>query len=235
MPIRQLVTPDLSRQAWRGWCEMYVDDAAGAPETLPPRNGSATKTYNVEKANGNVRAGDPPVGVWVPIFFSLPRYPEGDLGHVAWAFNHGDGWIEIHDSETRPGARAVYRSIAEVTAWFGKFGCTYLGWSYWVAGVHVVEDYELPATGGAPDTDRIAAKGTATVTVDVLNVRNEPSTDAAIVAQYSAGQTFNYDSYIITNGFVWLSYESFGGVRRYVAEGPNDGDSSNVWVSGGVG
>lgn len=229
MAVRQLVTPNLIVPAIRGYCLKFVDDAVDASLRQP----TATAAYKLENGNGNVRAGDPPVGVWVPIFFSLDSGAYAGLGHVAWAFNHGGGWIEIHDSETRTGARAVYRSIAEVTAWFGKYAPKYLGWSYWVDGVKVVEDYEVPVT---PPTGSLTEKrGTATVTVDVLNVRNEPSTDAAIIAQYSYGQTFNYDSYIIANGYVWLSYESYSGVRRYVAEGPYDGNANNVWVSGGVG
>ena len=230
MAVRQVTTPNVGVAAWRGYCLMYVDDAGGAPKGAN-RQPNATAAFKVEKANGNIRAGDPPVGVWVPIFFSLPRYPQGDLGHVAWAYNHGGGWIEIHDSETATKSRAVYTSIAQVTAWFGAYGCTYLGWSYWVDGVHAVEDY-TPAGGG--DGQFVSAKGTATVLVDALNVRNEPNDESAIITIYGKGQKFNYDGYIVADGYVWLSYISYSGVRRYVAEGPNDGDDGNVWVSGGV-
>lgn len=81
---------------------------------------------------------------------------------------------------------------------------------------------------------RKGAKGTARVLVANLNVRSEPSTGAPVVASYAAGQTFTYDSFIITNGFVWLSYIGGSGARRYVAEGPYDGNPNNVYVSGGV-
>lgn len=229
MAVRQVTSPNLSVSAIRGYCLMYVDDAVNAPAAN--RQPTATAAYNVENANGNTRAGDPPVGVWVPIFFSLTKGAYAGLGHVAWAFNHGNGWIEIHDSETQTGARPVYTTIGQVTTWFGKYGCVYLGWSYWVDGVKAVEDY-TPVGGG--DGQFVPSKGTATVTVDLLNVRNEPNDESAIVTQYSNGQTFNYDGYVVSDGYVWLSYESYSGVRRYVAEGPNDGDDANVWVSGGV-
>lgn len=81
---------------------------------------------------------------------------------------------------------------------------------------------------------RIAKRGTAKVLVDALNVRNEPKTNGAVVAVYNKNQSFNYDSYIITNGYVWLSYISSTGVRRYVAEGPYDGDRNNIYVKGGI-
>jgi len=227
MPVRQKTTPNLGAPATRGWCLKFVDDAVSAPNRKP----TAQAAFNTEKANGNIREGEPPVGVWVPIFFSLNKGAYAGLGHVAWAFNHGNGWIEIHDSETRPGARAVYRNINEVLAWFGNFAPQYLGWSYWVDGVQAVEDY-VPASNMTGQ--RVAAKGTATVLVDALNVRNEPNNEAAIAAVYGKGQTFNYDSYIVADGFVWLSYLSFSGVRRYIAEGPDDDNDNNVWVSGGV-
>lgn len=56
-----------------------------------------------------------------------------------------------------------------------------------------------------------------TVTVDALNVRSEPSTDAEIVATYEAGEEFNYTEYCYANGYEWLSYISHSGARRYVA------------------
>lgn len=86
----------------------------------------------------------------------------------------------------------------------------------------------------APNTGLIKAKGTATVIVDTLNVRNKPSTSGKVVGTYKKGQKFNYDSFIISGGYVWLSYVSFTRQRRYVAEGPNDGRDNTVFVKGGV-
>lgn len=81
---------------------------------------------------------------------------------------------------------------------------------------------------------RIKAKGTARVSVNKLNVRSSPSAKGKPVATYKKGQKFNYDSYIIKNGYVWLSYLSYGNKRRYVAEGPFDGKKKTVYVKGGV-
>lgn len=50
-----------------------------------------------------------------------------------------------------------------------------------------------------------------------INVRDYPSTQGNIVAQYHVGESVIYDSYIINNGYVWLSYISYSGPRRYVA------------------
>ncbi|WP_431235593.1 SH3 domain-containing protein [Mycolicibacterium psychrotolerans] len=65
-----------------------------------------------------------------------------------------------------------------------------------------------------------------------MNVRNDPSTNGPIIAYYPVGWTFNYDSWVIGNGYYWLSYISTSGVRRYVAEATLD--NSTVYVSGGV-
>lgn len=226
MTVRQKTTPNLNIVAQRGWCLKYIDDSVNAPSRKP----TAQAAFNTEKANGNVRTNDLPVGVWVPIWFSLTKGTYAGLGHVAWAYNYGDR-LEIRDSETRPGARAPYTSINQVLAWFGNYAPQYLGWSLTVDGIQVAEEFTPPA---ASTGQTKPAKGTARVIVDVLNVRNEPNRNAAISSQYGRGQTFNYDSFIVSDGFVWLSYVSFSGVRRYVAEGPDDGNSSNVYVTGGV-
>jgi murein DD-endopeptidase MepM/ murein hydrolase activator NlpD len=90
--------------------------------------------------------------------------------------------------------------------------------------------YVTPPKPPAPE--RIAKKGTATVTTAVLNVRNSPSTTAKIQATYKKGEKFNYDSYIDTNGYRWLSYISVSSkTRRYVAQRKLGGES---YVSGGV-
>lgn len=79
-----------------------------------------------------------------------------------------------------------------------------------------------------------AEKGTATVQVATLNVRAAASTSSEIVAKYVRGQKFAYDGYVIANGYVWLTYVAYSGARRYVAEGPYDGNAKNIYVSGGV-
>ena len=84
--------------------------------------------------------------------------------------------------------------------------------------------------GGSPTSG--TKNGTATVIVPNLNVRNDPSTSGPILAHYSQGQSFNYDSWVIANGYSWLSYMSTSGVRRYRAEVTADG--REVHVSGGV-
>lgn len=224
MSVSQVKYPNINVPAVRGYCLKYVDDGVSAPSRKPTAQSSWDS--NPDKHTENL-----PVGVWVPVFFSLTTGPYAGLGHVAWAFNHGGGWVEIHDSETQPGARPVYRSIDEVLKWFGSYAPKYLGWSTQVDGAVIAS---VVSDAVSSPSERVPSKGTAVVTVDALNVHDSPDKNTPSLAVYSKGQSFNYDSYIVANGFVWLSYISFNGQRRYVAEGPDDGRDDTVYVSGGV-
>ena len=50
-----------------------------------------------------------------------------------------------------------------------------------------------------------------------INVRDYPSTQGNILAQYTIGESVDYDSYVVNNGYVWLSYLASSGARRYLA------------------
>lgn len=77
-----------------------------------------------------------------------------------------------------------------------------------------IEQPSQPATSGNGDV--MQQRGTFRVAYG-LNVRQAPSTSAAIVAKYSGGQSFTYDSKVVSNGYLWVSYMSYSGARRYVA------------------
>ncbi|HFI0054714.1 TPA: SH3 domain-containing protein [Streptococcus suis] len=62
-------------------------------------------------------------------------------------------------------------------------------------------------------------QGTMTVKVSLLNVRDKPGLAGKVVATYTYGEQFNYDSIYIADGYIWVSYVSRSGQRRYVAAG----------------
>jgi SH3 domain-containing protein len=232
MAVRQTKNPNVSAPGRRGWCLEYVDNAIGSPSRTP----SAQAAYNNEARAGRIHTDAAPVGVWVIGFLSFTKGAYVNLGHVFLMKNNGGGNYEIRDTEVRAGARGVYTNIDQVIAWFGAYGPRYIGYSFSCDGATIAESY-TPAVEPVPGGDGIRhnAHGTARVLVDVLNIRNSPHpVNGAVVDTYKKGQTFNYDSFIVINGFVWLSYNSYSGVRRYVAEGPNDGRDDTVFVSGGV-
>lgn len=64
--------------------------------------------------------------------------------------------------------------------------------------------------------------GTMIVQVSLINVRNQPSIEGTVVATYGYGEKFYYDSVYIADGYVWVSYISSSGQRRYVAAGEEE-------------
>nr|DAV69117.1 MAG TPA: Bifunctional autolysin [Caudoviricetes sp.] len=65
-----------------------------------------------------------------------------------------------------------------------------------------------------------------------LEISGDTEVDSPALGYYAPGGGFNYDGYIAANGYVWLSYLSWAGPRRYVAVGPNDGKSDTTWGTG---
>ena len=59
--------------------------------------------------------------------------------------------------------------------------------------------------------------GTATVLVDILNVRSKPSLNANIVAKYYKNEKIHYNKVYFNEGYVWVEYISSTGAYRYVA------------------
>lgn len=77
--------------------------------------------------------------------------------------------------------------------------------------------YTTPVKAAPTAPQRVSESGSYRVKY-TTNIRNAPSTSAGIVGTYAPGESFNYDSYIDTNGYRWYSYISYSGQRRYVAK-----------------
>ena len=63
-----------------------------------------------------------------------------------------------------------------------------------------------------------------------INVRDYPSTQGSILAQYTTGESVVYDSYVSNDGYVWLSYLASSGARRYLAWRVQDGEKFGTIV-----
>lgn len=50
-----------------------------------------------------------------------------------------------------------------------------------------------------------------------VNIRNFYSSNAVVADVLYPGESVHFDSMHVTNTFVWISYISYSGVRRYVA------------------
>lgn len=64
-----------------------------------------------------------------------------------------------------------------------------------------------------------------------INIRNQPSRSGAVVGQYNNGESVVYDSYVVNDGHVWISYISLSGERRYMAIRTHNGTAGPLWGS----
>lgn len=120
-----------------GWCLKYVQDAFGTDHPYP----TAIAEWN--NTSGSNHTDVPPLGITVPVFFSLGNVP---AGHVAIRLS--DGWVA---SSTQAGTHATpyyHKNLDDLIAVYGKYngGCTYLGWSEVVGTQKVVEFQSENAT-----------------------------------------------------------------------------------------
>ena len=102
-------------------------------------------------------------------------------------------------------------------------GLTVLGWARPAYDPEYQSDV-APAEDFAGTTKVKDEDGTMVVGVESLNVRTEPNLNSEVVATYSQGDEFHYDSVFDGHGYRWLSYVSYSGERRYVAYRELDGE-----------
>jgi hypothetical protein len=69
-------------------------------------------------------------------------------------------------------------------------------------------------------------------TLAVSKDTNPDDQASPALAHYQAGMAIYYDSYIMANGYAWISYIAASGARRYVAVGPDDGQIDTTWGRG---
>lgn len=131
-----------------GWCEGYVEGAWGFATLPTPSNpttsgkyASATAAWNAEP---NKHYDQPPMGITVPVYFSLGST---SYGHVAIRLD--DGKVA---SSTQTGYHTqgyLHPNIQNMIDMYAKYnnGCTYLGWGEHVAGNQIIkEDNMRPIT-----------------------------------------------------------------------------------------
>ena len=87
-----------------------------------------------------------------------------------------------------------------------------------------------PSYDSTEEWTRIPETGHFTVEVPSINVRNKPSKLGKVTNTYYKGERIYYDSYVIKEGFVWISYISYSNERHYVATGTHNGsERTSTW------
>lgn len=98
-------------------------------------------------------------------------------------------------------------------------------------GGSVSEPAPAPIDAGRAPARRIAMSGVF-YPDRTLEVSRDTDPNSPAVAKYRPGSAIRYDSYIMENGYAWISYVSWSGERRYIAVGPDDGQSGTTWGRG---
>jgi len=89
-----------------------------------------------------------------------------------------------------------------------------------------------PSYNSNEEWTRIQEIGCFTVEVPSINVRNKPSKLGKILNSYYNGERVYYDSYVIKEGFIWISYISYSNDRHYIATGTHNGtERTSFWGS----
>lgn len=65
-----------------------------------------------------------------------------------------------------------------------------------------------------------------------LPVSADTDPKSPALAWYDPYEPISYDSYTMSNGYAWVSYVDYGGTRRYVVVGPDDGRIDTTWGRG---
>ncbi len=231
---KQLVEPNRSVVGRIYLCLKYVDDVFGVPaQGMCPSDGShqfsARDMWDVVAGKHTERTMP---NAAVPVFFSWQGVVDGvfkDWGHVVW-YDPNDGTFTSSPMDYASDWK-IFKSIQEVERFLGA---AYLGWSECLGRPGhgerrlvelVAEAAPEPSPTPAAESygERVAQDGTMRVDVDGLNVRRSPSLSGEVVASYSKGQTFRYDSYVDAEGYRWVSYVGRSGNRNYVARRKLDG------------
>lgn len=153
--MEQLVTPNINIPYVGGLCEGYVEGMCGQA-TIPTRNnqitygvyGNAVSPVNAGETakwdwnpgNGNHPGEMPPMGVMVPLYFTLGSTP---AGHTAlWL---GDGRVI---SSSLPGFHKsgyIHESIQALIDFYAPSngGCKYLGYSTYVGNIKIVGEEKM--------------------------------------------------------------------------------------------
>lgn len=154
MAWKQKVSPNVNVPGYSGGCLAYVDDGVNPPNRQP----TAQMSWELAVRTGVAHKGEePPLNVWVPVYYTIENGQWAGYGHVAWFYSNGKDTL-IYDSEFGCGNRTgPYSGGQELFNYMG-WQMSYLGWSEAVDGLRIVENVEeKPAT--SDNSNNIEIKG----------------------------------------------------------------------------
>ena len=150
MTWKQTVSPNINVPGYSGGCLAYVDDGVNPPQRQP----TAQASWELAVRTGVAHPGqEPPMNVWVPVYYSINNGPWAGYGHVAWFYSDGNNTV-IYDSEFGCGARSgPYSGGVDLFNYMG-WQMSYLGWSEAVDGLRIVENVADNNSGSNPQPQK---------------------------------------------------------------------------------
>ncbi|ALS03108.1 N-acetylmuramoyl-L-alanine amidase [Enterococcus silesiacus] len=97
--------------------------------------------------------------------------------------------------------------------------------------VEIWNPNQLNTPSKPQESNLVAMNGTFT-TNQSLPVSPDATVMSEALAWYDPCESMEYDGYVMANGYAWVSYVDYGGTRRYVAVGPDDGRIDTTWGRG---
>lgn len=197
-----------SSQCWDYFA--YFESLAGYARTNCTQTGYVADIWNYRKSNGvlknfkEVSKSSLQKGDWI----IWTKSPYGSYSHIAMFVEYaGNNKVKVISQNQSNTMEACYATLTMN----GIGGCLR-------PNCYPTQSKPKPSkpSTGIP-SGFTKENATFVVGVDVLNVRDQPSTKGKIVAQYDRGQSFFYDCYCRKSDYVWVSYVSTSGHRRYVA------------------
>ena len=144
-------------------------------------------------------------------------------GHTGWA---KDGYRSVEARLDERGQITGGRPGDQTGGEVGFFNISSMNWAgYWRYNGATSSTPAKEPTGARTGT---GFGGAYEVVADRLNVRDRPSTQGEVVAQYLKGETVTLqDWWLVADGYVWGRYVGGSGNTRYVAVGPYTGGVSD--------
>lgn len=163
--------------------------------TLPRGYGNAVQWGSYAQQQGHVVNQEPAVGAVA--WYGSGAFGASAYGHVAWVaeVNGDQVTLEEYNYNTGQGPEKYHRRTIHKSQATGY--------------IHFKDLQE------SDTSQKLPASGTYTFTKETP-VKNQASFTAETVARYQSGQKANYDRTFTADGYRWISYISYSGVRRYV-------------------
>ena len=193
-------------QCWDGFAEFCIEN--NAPIINCTKSGYVKDLWLERNSNGILK------------YFDIV-----DVNHL----QDGD-WVIFRETKQTP-----YSHVAMFRKYNDNGTITVLGQNQGQEAFNQIElYYKSNMTYGAfrlkqvTETKVIKESGYVVVTVDILNVRNRPSTNARVEARYRKGEILYYDSIVSLDQYYWAHYISYNGDDRYIALGEVNGDMYTI-------